>query len=308
MVIFTLTMVISWSLIRVFWGEKISKRSLLFLVPVGLFGLFAISLQDTNQQTLTGIALSTTYVALFSVFTFIVFAKAALSETLSKQEMEDEEEETSKILWKNFSVFDWISFFAATTLMVIIVFWDQFSLLLWNKAFSSVSVDPSYAAMGDDVIHRIANESYDDYMTLLFIFGFITIAPGYYSLILWLFGKREEVGNWVDDYLVDYSLKLFGVLLLSPFIILALALFTVYTILSNKSGSIISSSSSSYKPSDSVTYGLQRLGRNGNVWFTIRKGPESFMIQSLEQHQAKGDARYRVVKLVNGKPSGTMYS
>jgi hypothetical protein len=299
-------MVISWSLIRVFWGEKISKRSLLFLVPVGLFGLFAISLQDTNQQTLTGIALSTTYVALFSVFTFIVFAKAALSETLSKQEMEDEEE-TSKILWKNFSVFDWISFFAATTLMVIIVFWDQFSLLLWNKAFSSVSVDPSYAAMGDDVIHRIANESYDDYMTLLFIFGFITIAPGYYSLIKWLFGKREEVGNWVDDYLVDYSLKLFGVLLLSPFIILAFALFTVYTILSNKSGSIISSSSSD---SSYVRIQYQAQVRGGISWLNIG-GPrnEDGAIRSVDYEKSRNpNKQYRVVELKNGSVGSTVYS
>jgi hypothetical protein len=71
-------------------------------------------------------------------------------------------------------------------------------------------------------------------------------------------------------------------------------------------GSSHSNSSYSYKPHDSITYGLQR--QSGAVWTTIAQGPENWMIDKLEQNRAKDNSRYRVVMIINGKVSGTTYS
>jgi hypothetical protein len=77
---------------------------------------------------------------------------------------------------------------------------------------------------------------------------------------------------------------------------------------SGGAGSSNSSSYSSYKHKQQphVTYGLQRA--SGPVWYTIAQGPENWMIDKMEQNRAKDGHRYRVVRLVDGKPSGTTFS
>lgn len=120
------------------------------------------------------------------------------------------------------------------------------------------------------------------------------------SMVYWLIGLG----------ILIFLIVVFWEYIVTFLIILAIALFFgikgLIVLLAGSASSSSSSSSSSYKLPDNVTYGLQRA--SGAVWITIAQGPENWMIDKLEQNRAKDNARYRVVKLVNGKPSGTTYS
>jgi hypothetical protein len=126
---------------------------------------------------------------------------------------------------------------------------------------------------------------------------------------------QEEEKSSVRYWLVGLGILIFLVLVFWEYvvtflIILAIVLFFgikgLIVLLAGSANSFSSGSSSSYKSPDNVTYGLQRA--SGGVWYTIAQGPENWMIDKLEQNRAKDNARYRVVKLVNGSPSGTTYS
>ena len=125
--------------------------------------------------------------------------------------------------------------------------------------------------------------------------------------------KDTKVVHWI----VGSMLTITAVILLWKYILGFLILAGIVMFLVGKffallfsgvAGSSNSSSYSSYKHKQQphVTYGLQRA--SGPVWYTIAQGPENWMIDKMEQNRAKDGHRYRVVKLVDGKPSGTTFS
>jgi len=118
------------------------------------------------------------------------------------------------------------------------------------------------------------------------------------TLGYWLFGIA------VPGLLIYIFWEVFVMILIILGVIVFLGFKFLAILFAGGGGS--SSSGSSYSVPDNETYGLQRA--SGATWYTIAQGPENWMIDKLYQNRAKDGARYRVVKLVNGKPAGTTYS
>jgi len=121
--------------------------------------------------------------------------------------------------------------------------------------------------------------------------------------------QTDTLGYWIfgigiAGLLIYLFWEVFVLILVTLGVIVFLGLKFLGILFAGIGGS--SSSGSSYSAPEHETYGLQRS--SGATWQTIAQGPENWMIDKMYQNRAKDGARYRVVKLINGKPSGTTYS
>lgn len=141
----------------------------------------------------------------------------------------------------------------------------------------------------------------------LFFFYLFLIAAffyGYYRLCKWLtydfFTETiEKTGDWIKDYVIVYTKKLFGAILLLPVAIFIIAVFIAAAGKSSGSGSYRRSSYGS----DSEEYVIQY--RRGSTWIdgpgsNDERVAESMFDQFLD-NDPRSSNRCRLVHKVNGR-------
>lgn len=133
------------------------------------------------------------------------------------------------------------------------------------------------------------------------------------SIGYWLFGCS------VVGVVVGLILAYWEVFLQILFFLAIIAFFGIKGLIAALAGSAASSSSDSswsssgssgssksHKKSEYVTYAVERF--NGASWVIVAQGVETFCMYRIDQLRAKDNANYRIVRMVNGKSSGTIYS
>lgn len=142
---------------------------------------------------------------------------------------------------------------------------------------------------------------------LFFVYLFLIFGSlyGYYRLVKWLTydfftTKPEKTENWVRDYVVVYTKKLFGIILILP---IAVFLIAVFAAAAGKSSGRKSIGSSSSYGSDDEEYVIQY--RRGRTWIdgpgsNDERTAESMFDQFLDT-DPRAENRCRLVYKVNGR-------
>ena len=143
---------------------------------------------------------------------------------------------------------------------------------------------------------------------ILFFFYLLLIVAflyGYYRLCKWLtydfFTETiEKTGDWIKDYVVVYTKKLFGIILLLP---VAIFLVVVFIAAAGKSSGRGSIGSGGLYGSDDEEYVIQY--RSGSSWVD---GPGSnneriaeSMFDQFLNNDPRSSRRCRLVHKVNGR-------
>jgi len=139
-----------------------------------------------------------------------------------------------------------------------------------------------------------------------YLFLIIAFLYGYYKLVKWLtydfFTETiEKTGDWVKDYVIVYTKKLVGVILLLPFVILLAFAFIAATGKSSGSGGLYRNRS--LYGSDDEEYVIQY--RRGSTWIdgpgsNDERVAESMFDQFLD-NDPRAENRCRLVHKVDGR-------
>lgn len=133
----------------------------------------------------------------------------------------------------------------------------------------------------------------------------LTFLYGYYKLVKWLtydfFTETiEKTGDWIKDYVVVYTKKLVGVILLFP---VAIFLAAVFIAAAGKSSGVGSYKNRNSYGSDDEEYVIQY--RRGSSWID---GPASndervaeSMFDQFLNNDPRSSNRCRLVHKVNGR-------